>query len=205
VELLIKIGDSGGSKDGQVIAAKPDGWLIPGTAMVAWIDLGKAPAVLAEMPRYLADQIRRVINRIRWDLAHTVEGIVAEYNIRAPTQEIAEQKAEQYKALAVADRARMIVEGADTNWGYEDLRVHFALKIDSDDPHDFLEFVDCDRDTDHLATWRGKRRNKVDYSQLYDAAKLTLIADKQQRVDVDRTALFAKAVVEPIVAVEVTT
>ena len=198
MEVLFKIGDSGGSRDGQIISAKPDGWLIPGTTMMAWIDIGKPPTMLAEMPRYQVDRLLRRINRLRWELSHTAAEIAAEFD------GIDEEQAERDKALAVADRTRMITEGVDTNWGFADLKVHFALKIDSNDMHDYIEFCDREQDTDHKALITAKRRNKVDYSKLYDAAKLTVIADKEQRVDVDRSTAIAKTVVEPILSVEVT-
>lgn len=196
MELLIKIGDSGGSKDGQIISVRPNGWLIPGLIMKAWIDGGKEPVVLAEMPRYLVDRLNRRINRLRWELTHTVVEIAAEFDFD-------EQLAENDKALAVVDRARIIAEGVDTNWGFQDLRIHFALKINSDDPYDYIEFVDREQGTDHKALVTAKRRNKVDYMKLYDAVKLSAIADKEQRVEVDRSTAIAKTVVKPFTAVKV--
>lgn len=196
MELLIKIGDSGGSRDGQIIAAKPNGWLISPADMLAWIDDGKEPIVLAEMTQYQSDQLKRRISRLRWELTHTAAEIAKEFAITV-------ENAESDKARAITDRARMIAEGVDTNWGFEDLKTHFALKLDSDDPHDFVEFCDREQDTDHKAEITAKRRNKVDYAKLYDAATLTDIADKDKRLDVDRVTAIAKTVVEPITAAKV--
>ena len=195
MEVLIKIGDSGGSKDGQIIACKPDGWLIPGETMAAWIDGGKEPVVLSVMPRYLADRHRRVVNRARWDLAHTAAEMAVEYDISV-------YDAATQKTRATEWRAIMIAKGADTNWGYEDLKTHFALRIDSADPYDYQELVDRDQDTDHKALVTAKRRNKIDYSTLYDAAKLTAIADKTLRVDVDRTTVIPRTAVKPLATIE---
>ena len=195
MEVLIKIGDSGGSRDGQIIAVKPDGWLIPGAAMAAWIDGGKEPVVLGVMPRYLADRHRRVVNRARWDLAHTAAEMAVEYDISVYDAATQKRRATEWRAI-------MIAKGADTNWGYEDLKTHFALRIDSADPHDYLELVDRDQDTGHKALVTAKRRNKIDYKTLYDAAKLTAIADKTLRVDVDRTTVIPRTAVKPLATIE---
>ncbi|NQU36712.1 MAG: hypothetical protein HQ526_03840 [Actinobacteria bacterium] len=191
MELLIKIGDSGGSKDGQIIAVKPNGWLIAGSDMRTWIDDGVEPVVLLVMPQYQSDQLKRRINRLRWELTHTAAEIATEFDSD-------EQSAANDKAMAVTDRARMIAEGVDTNWGFEDLKTHFALSIDSDDPHDYIELVDREQGTDHKARITAKRRNKVEYDKVYDAAKLAEILDKDRRVDVDRDAKLTRTIVEPI-------
>lgn len=207
MEVLIKIGDSGGSKDGQIIACKPDGWLIPGAAMAAWIDGGKEPVVLAEMPQYQSDRLKRRINRLRWERMHTAEEIVAEFVLVKPEDAndtakvaVAMQEASDRIVLAESDRARMIAEGVDTNWGFEDLKVHFALKLTSTDPHDYIELVDREQGTDHKAVVTAKGRNKIDYATLYDAAKLADIADKEKRLDVDRATAVPRVAVKPIAA-----
>ena len=65
-ELLIKIGDSGGSKDGHIMAIKPDGWLISPADMTTWITVGTEPLILVSMPRVVSDVLKRRINKLRF-------------------------------------------------------------------------------------------------------------------------------------------
>jgi len=189
MELLIKIGDSGSWKDGQVISAKPDGWLVSPTDMLAWIDDGTEPALLASMPGYMADRLRRRVNRLRFELAATPKAMVDAFKIP-------EDGATLDKEIAVADRARMVAEGVDTNWGSQDLKSHFALRVDGMTGHEVAECLEGDNGTDYLATPGERRRNRVAYETTYDAKKLEDIQDKALRVDVDRVTAIDKTAIK---------
>ena len=189
MELLIKIGDSGSWKDGQVLAAMPDGWLVSPADMLAWIDDGKEPALLASMPGYMADRLRRRVNRLRFELTHTAVEL-------AKVFKIPEDDATNDKNIAVADRARMVAGGVDTNWGFADLRVHFALRVDGMTGHEVAECLEGESSVDHLAIPGGRRRNRVAYETTYDAEKMADIQDKALRVEVDRVTAVDKTIIE---------
>lgn len=191
MELLIKVGDSGGYKDGQIISVKPSGWLISPTDMEAWIDDGKEPAVLTEMPEYQVNRLKRRVNRLRWELSHTAVEIAAEFNFD-------EEESERRKAMAESDCSRMMILGVDTNWGYEDLKVHHVLRVAKIDDHDYIELVDRDRNIDHIARIKGKRRYCVNYAPQYSPAELVDIRDKAKRVEVDRVTVVPRAAVQTI-------
>lgn len=221
MEVLIKIGDSGGSKDGQIISVLPDGWLISALDMKAWLDDGIESAVLGDMPEYQVRRLQRRINRLRWVLAHTAAEFVAEFLPPVRTtridpitkaviiltpEEIAEamdqqeQEAEREMAIAVADRTRMIALGVDTNWGYEDLKVHWAVRLEKLNDHDYPGLKEREQDIDHQGRITAKRRYRVAYESHHTVAQLTNIRDPAKRIEVDRMTELPRTAVEAITA-----
>lgn len=180
MEVLIKIGDSGGYTDGQIIAVKPDGWLISALDMKAWIDEGKEPTVLADMPEYQVNRLKRRVNRMRWELSHTAAEIATEFKC----DEVSD--AAIRKEHAESDRTRMVTLGLDTNWGYEDLKTHFAVRVAQANDHDYKELADMEIGTDHLAAPIANRRYRVAYEAQFDAAALADIRNAAKRIEVDR-------------------
>lgn len=185
-EILVKIGDSGGSRDGEVIAIKPDGWLIPGAAMATWLRTGVEPLTLAAMPDYLQRRIRRRILRLRWLLTHAVPEIQAEYE-----EYNLESEALRQKTMAEADQERMESLGLDTNWGYDDLRIHAAVRVEDMTGHEAAELLDSADEVDHHGEWRAKRRWRLRYEATVDAKALADFRDPAKLVPVDRRAALA--------------
>lgn len=176
MEVLFKVGDSGGSRDGDIIAIEPDGWHIPGADMAAWIQDAKEPALLVSMPRYLADRMRRDVLRILWHVANTPPG--------QPEYE-----------RAVADMAKAADVGWDTNFGMVDLKVHGVVRVPDLSIHEQRELLDRDWVQDHTGKVLGKKRYKVDYAAVLPAQKVANLRDSAKRVDVDRaSAPLAKTV-----------
>ena len=188
-EILFKVGDSGGYRDGDIIAVKPDGWLISPADMTAYIATGKEPAVLAEMPDYQADAVRRRVLAIRWKQAHTAAEIEAEYKL--PKDAGAMEKAD-----ADADAAEFGTNGLDTNWGTQDLKSHAVVRVADLTEHERTDILDRDWKNDHTNAMLGKVKHQLPYATVLDAAKVTAIQDKALRVDVDRVSVpLAKAVI----------
>ncbi len=188
-ELLFKVGDSGGYKDGQVIAVKPDGWLIGKTDMAKWIDNGIEPAEISQMPEYLQFRLQRRINKVRWMLSHSLLDIAAEYDTN-------QDAAQHEKDIAQLDADGFKVDGLDTNWGREDLKVHCVVWVDGFSEHDCLNLVDSEQDTDHKAIEKAKRRWRVDYQNVFTAQELVKIWDERTRVDVNRVVAISDNLVK---------
>jgi len=196
-EILFKVGDSGGYRDGDVIAVKPDGWLVSGTDMAAWLREGHEPAVLAEMPAYQANALRRRVLGIRWKQAHTVAEVEAEYKLPKGAGEME-------KADADRDAAEFEANGLDTNWGTSDLKTHAAVRVAGLTAHDMIDLVDRDWANDHTNATLGKVRNRVAYDEALPAATVAAMRDKARRVDVDRaSAPLAKSAIQAASRAEV--
>ena len=173
-EIAIKIGDSGSYRDGQVISIKPNGWLIPPAEMVTWIRAGTEPAMLTPMPRYLQGILRRRINKVRHDLTGP-DG--------------------PFKEEAQRDQARLEANGYDTNWGSEDLKVHFVLRIADITMDEQKEMLDPEWSPGDLDPIVAKRRYRVDYASLYTPKQLADIRDTSKRVEAARAVAQPKNVV----------
>ena len=180
-EICFKVGDSGGYRDGDVIAVQPDGWLIPPVEMARYLADGTEPAVLAAMPKYQADRVRRRVLAIRWKLSHTDVEIEKEYNL--PKGAGADER-----SMAQADVAEFSANGLDTAWGTQDLKSHGIVRVVNLTAHEIIELTDRDATVDHVGKTLGKVRYKVDYAAALSAAKVTALRDKTLRVDVDRVS-----------------
>jgi hypothetical protein len=205
-EVCFKIAPGDPENDGRVIAILPDGWLIPSLDMYAWLKvdavlgeaLAKEPAILAEMPRYMADRCRRRVLAVRWKLARTAEEIEKEYALPAGA-------GQHEKDMATEDLAKFVENGLDTTWGTEDLKVHAVVRVPDLTAHEQAEYLDKPRSVDHLgkplAVGKSKGRYKVDYAAVLSAAKVAAMRDPAVRVDVDRaSAPLAKSVIVSITA-----
>lgn len=187
-EICFKVGDSGGSKDGDVLAIMPDGWLISAVDMAAWLDKGTEPAVLAEMPKYMADRLRRRVLAVRWKLAHTAEEVEKEYGLPAGAGEHEKEEGD-------ADAAKFAANGLDTNWGTLDLQHHAVVRVPDLTGHEIAEFSDPERTVDHRGKPLAKKRYRVAYETALSPVKIAAIRDREVRVPVDRAAALAKSVV----------
>ena len=187
MEVLFKIGVSGGYRDGDVIFVKPDGWRIPAATMAAWLATGKEPAILAEMPRYLADRKRRQIAKIRWKVSHTAAEIEAEFKLSAGN-------GEQSKAEAENDSHLLSTIDSDTNWGTDTLKHHGVLRVADMTMHEVAEVTDSDETVDHLGRPLGKARYKVPYKTLVSAEKVAEFLDRELMVYPDRELIYPKTI-----------
>ena len=196
-EIIFKVGDSGGYRDGDVIAVMPDGWLIPAADMAAWIATGKEPAILAEMPVYKANACRRRILAIRWKQAHTAAEVEAEYGLSKDTGEMEKVDADR-------DAAEFGTNGLDTNWGTTDLKTHAVVRVADLTAHEERKLLDRDWANDHTSRTLGKVRYRLPYVEILDAQKVADIQDKAKRVDVDRASVpLAKSVIQAASRAEV--
>ena len=200
MELLLRIGDSGGSRDGQVIAAKPDGWAIQPLEMKAWIDGGKEPPCLAAMPPYQQRMKRRQIARLRWELTHTAVEIAAEFDIKDKDGGFDLDEAERRVADAVEARAWGISHVTETNWGRDSLQVHCVVRVEDGDIHDYAELIDRDATVDHKATILAKRLYRVAYEEQFDAAKLADIRDPAKYLPIDRGTVVPRTAIRTMVS-----
>jgi len=189
-ELLLKVGDSGGYRDGDIIAIKPDGWLISPSGMATWLKDGKEPMFLATMPLYIANGCRRRVLAIRWKRAHTAAEVEAEYGL-------SKGAGEMEKAEADRDAAEFEATGLDTNWGTSDLKVHAVVRVADLTEHDTREFLDRDWVNDHTHRTLGKVCYRLPYANVLAPEKVADMQDKTKRVDVDRTLALSKTVIQP--------
>jgi len=185
-EILFKVGDSGGSKDGDIISIKPDGWLIPASDMVEWIDNDIEPTILSEMPNYLQRRWRQRICELKWKLNHTAKEIAKEFNLGD------EESGNMEKEIAIKNANNFKTEGADTSWGRMDLVTHAAIRVDGLSLHDINELTDRFRDEDHVGYIRNKRRYGLQYRNILPIKKINMILDKKRRVNVDRRNPISK-------------
>ena len=196
-EICIKVGDSGGYRDGDVIAVRPDGWLIPAADMAVWLAGGKEPAVLAAMPKYMADGQRRRIAAVRWKTAHTAAEVEVEYKLPKGAGEME-------KADADRDAVLLSTVDADTNWGTLDLQHHAVIRVTDVTFHEERELLDRDWKNDHTNATLGKVRYRVPYDSVLSASVVADMRDKDKRVDVDRaSAPLVKSVIQAASRAEV--
>jgi len=186
-EILFKVGDSGGSKDGDILAVKPDGWLIPGVAMRAWIEDGVEPAILVEMPGYLQRRARRGMSRLRWTLEHTAAEVAKEFDLGD------EKMGTEEKAVATKDADYAKTNGSDTSWGRDDLKIHATVRVEGLTLHDIQELLDRRQDVDHIGRIHAKRLHTFEFRKVLSAEVVSRMSDKEQRVDVDRQHPLTRA------------
>lgn len=188
-EICFKVGDSGGSKDGDVLTILPDGWLVSGADMSAWFKDSKEPAVLASMPKYLADRFRRRVLAIIWKRDRTDTEIEKEYKLPVGG-------ASYERSRDASDVIEAETNGWDSNWGYGDLKVHAVVRVPDLTAHEIAEFTDSARTVDHLGKPLAKKRYRVAYETALSAGKMTDIQDPEKRVDVDRISIaLAKTII----------
>ena len=190
-EILLKIGPGNSWKDGEVIAIKPTGYLIPGADMAKWINDDKEPAMVATMPGFLQRRLQRRIVRLRYLLTHTPDEI--SQNVFKPLVTLTVEQLEKIrptaqheKDIATSESSIMQIHGLDTNWGSDDLKHHAVLVVEDMTPDELETMLEADQNVDLLAAKTGQRRIRYKYEDVVDAPEAGLLRDKELRVDVNR-------------------
>jgi hypothetical protein len=161
VELLLKIGDSGGQLtneasnwlDGMVIARQPPGFSVPPAEFVAWInDPGATPRDYGLWPRIDADAHSRRRDQIAYLTQRGLDpkeaaAIREDVAIDDPIWETETGRewiatAQKHIDTAVADLAYFSIHPYDLRWGTHCMREHGVLIVDLDE----LELLDLDEE-----------------------------------------------------------
>jgi hypothetical protein len=180
-EILFKVGDSGGYRDGDIIAVKGDGHALSGAEMQAWIDEGREPASVASWSGYDQRRYRQRIIELQWKLAHTDAEVEKEYALPAGTAKLD-------RPLWQSDREKFVTLGCDTNWGFSDMTTHGVLRVEGLGIESAEELTEADYAVDHIGKMEFKRRCRLDYASALPAKKVQDLRDKTQLVKVDRSA-----------------
>ena len=190
-EIAFRIGDSGASRDGDIVVVLPDGLLIPAADMRGWIDQGKEPAVLQNLPGPAQRRWRRRIANLRHALSASDEELAGLWSVRAEDVE------ELIVSKARRDRERFLTEGADTNWGFDDLRTFGVVRVDGITHEEAVALVEGDYDETAVGPRRlhGKRRQRLKYRVHLSAAKVAELETEGLRVEVDRQTPITKTAI----------
>lgn len=186
-EISFKVTQSGGYRDGEIISVKPDGWHIQSWDILAWVQNGVVPPSVVGMPEYRKRRLARRIAEVKWKLTHTAEEIEAEWSLSEGAGIIEKEKAENTRDM-------LLEAGLDTNWGYEDLKLHGVVCVDDVSEHDAVEFVDADQNTDHIGFAKAKRRWRFRYWEHLTVEKVEAFRDETLRVQVDRVTRMSKSI-----------
>lgn len=156
VEVLCKINDSpnyatdpvNGWRDGAVIEVKAPGFYFTDVEVTDYLDNDIVPASWASMRQHDQDVIARRLNQIKY-LVEPGRTALEVTTIRWPddpnnVDHLA--TAQQMIAQAEETKFQLATYGLDSNWGWNDLRVHGVVLVDVD-WNDYLNVTDPPIDT----------------------------------------------------------
>lgn len=201
-EVLYKIGDSGGSEDGDVISIKPDGYHVTWSNVQAWVQTGEPPAVTTTWPAYLRQRFKNRILRMKYIYTHTAEecavallAMKGEDFYSLPTEKQASliARAEEEKSFVASDLVELQAYGLDTSWGWGDLKAHGVIKISDVDTHDMEHLKEALRSDDMRQDYLKKRAYRINFRAVLDAQTIADLEDHDILVPVDRETAFTKA------------
>lgn len=188
-EALVKIGDSTGDpraswKDGQVIVVRPEGVHITPEEYALWL-AGEEPAQFSALAASLRAPHERWIACQRYCMS-------SEFKVQEVMAARGQSKDDALKLRDEAKRMhdRALQDGYDTNWGYQDLRVHAAVLVQVESLADVEEMlhVPAVPGLHPTATrWRGPRRaSRLPYERFISGETLERIRDPGERVSPPR-------------------
>jgi len=189
-EALVKIGDSTGDpraswRDGQVIVVRPEGVHVTPEEYLLWLRSETEPAQFSALAASLRAPHERWIACQRYCLsdAFDVGEVMA---ARGQSKDDALRLRDEAKRMH--DRA--LAEGYDTNWGYQDLRVHAAVLVQVGSLADVEEMLHVPSVPGLHPTaprWRGPRRaSRLPYERFISGETLERIRDPKERVSPPR-------------------
>jgi hypothetical protein len=187
-EILYKVGDSGGRKDGDVLTVKPDGYTLDWEDIESWINTGNPPSSTNAWPDYLVRRFSIRFKKIKYLLSHTTQEVMSRYNIQGDD---AKERAEDMVAMANHDVSMMQQYGIDTNWGWEDLKAHGVAKVGNLDLNEIYGMIEPERTDDDKGEIVAKSSHKFEYEKTLDSKAVADLRDKAKSVAVDRKATVA--------------
>lgn len=196
-EILFKIGNSNEYEDGDILAVKPNGYVLTWPQIDTWLSTGNAPVeIISLWPDYLVRQYNRRFRRMQYLRTKSIVDCINTLllkngkTVNDLTQKEIEDKTktiEQEKNICDVDLAKMMQHGIDTSWGWEDLKKHGVLMVDNLYDHDREAILMPDRTDDAKADYIKKRCHKIDYKSLLPTKDIADLKDKEKFKPVDRT------------------
>lgn len=194
VEVAYKVHDSTGDrricwKDGMPILAKPPGYFVTGAEFVEWVRSGDPPEGVLNLPRKVRDEHTRFVGMVRYAISKPM--------IEDAARIIQGQRTKRIRAREAADLLKTHSDlyekisalGYDTNWGFEDRRVHGVMISNAapDQLEDILSEVE-DRDQHPMAPRKiiARRAFKIPYEELFSSESVEVIQAPDHRLVLPR-------------------